>query len=187
MDPGTVGALRSACQQFRRDIARVRCWNTPHERFIGTGSYRHAAMRAPNPWSESWQPQTIMPRCTRRDWRRWGMLQCIGHTILPALRQPKHGENFWVCRPCAVDAFSHYDHTGYPPWFHMLCYPCSQAERVKNSRICTCREDYWITEYWLCSDCRRQFGEMLYDRLLNTASTLTVRDPSVTDMRQITR
>jgi hypothetical protein len=191
MDQNTTGALRQTCWRFRNNIARVRCWNTPRWAFTGTSSCIYLGLSVANPWNESIAPTRVKPRCqivgSFWQWPRREIRHCDGHIVLPAARQPRHGPDFWVCRSCALDIYTDYDHTGYPPWFHALCRPCSLAERARNPRICTCHVDYGLANYWLCSDCRQQFGEMQYECILKTANTLPIRDQSITNMRDITR
>ena len=188
LDRRAIYNLRAMSSQMRNAIPDINCWNRDHPGYGYTmqAQYPLGATQNPNPWSESFPLPIARRRCNNQGNLGIGhtigqreMKECNGADFLPSVRRRGHGPNFWCCEGCVYLALVQYNHTMFPVWFHSLCLPCSQAERlVNNTSWCDCLFDYSPSHgLWLCSDCRQEYSVAVYRALLVGAERMVpVRD-----------
>ena len=119
------------------------------------------------------------------------MQRCAGHLYLRAPQRPTHLADHWICKPCADHTFQQYDHTRYPPWFYGFCHTHSHMAGTLCIAQCQCATTFSPGGgCWLCSDCRRQLGEVNARAMTHEAQrSLQPRnsDRALTDIRRYVR
>ena len=188
LDRRAIYNLRATGSRMRNAVPDINCWNRDHPGYGYTmqAQYPLGATQNPNPWSESFSLPIARRRCNNQGNLGTGhtigqreMKECNGADFLPSVRRRGHGPNFWCCDGCVYLALVQYTHTVFPVWFHSLCLPCSQAERLVNDTgRCECILNYSPSNgLWFCSDCRQEYSAAVYRALLVGAERMVpVRD-----------